>query len=1651
MKKFAKVLILLLSVALILGAVVMSVNADEKAVDLGKDITEQVNAGGKITLSGNSYLPAEVVLTKSLEIDLNGYTLSSVGNMFRIDTAVNLTVVGNGVINLGGKFVVSDATDAALTVNVEGTSGRGVVIDGAPSTTIVSASVGTYNFKNVRVSSTAEYDAGNAEFFDNNAHEVGAVWNFTNVNFNCKTAAKATMPSAGSIDAGSYVIEVSGTSGKANVVNSKISNSGSIFKLDSAKQDPNVTVISVEGSTLEADPVSAAIRGYAFYAGVNLTASGKIVVTDSKVAASYAIIQSANAGASKEKTDNLSLVAVDSVLRHYGTKNDTQDRGMISGNPNVTLKGSSSIITLNTEKIVLNSGKLVMELGTRVNAGFDKQSNLAFIDEQGNELKKDTVALLYDPLGNTESPYVAALADAPANNYGTVKDYETYETIHPALNDTAYNRYLATGSYDYHYSIVSGVAIGSTQNGLYGVSDNTLWNAYPAQWMNGYWWNIDGNFSVVKTVDNSYLKYYVPESSDPSVTAYERPSGAKPNLSLAYSETPITSAEVYVVDISVATDSDRMIPGELEVGARGSGDNGGAGININADCTVSAPANSSNMGTVTLAKSGVNKLSLNKNGWNHITAVCYLDLKTEETYDGVMYVFVNGELFYSISHIVNNNANASTNLKGWRFNATDSKPVAGSSILFDNEMTRAYEHCAFGEDASDIGTHNPNKYLLLAEPKADRYTKPAVATVDGVEYYTLNDALVAENDSDFDIVLSANTSEVVVVDKATAIWTNGYKVNFLPGSTAAASVFNVNGELVGYTLDPDYDKYTITYGYYQGTPEMLNDLEALKDPANYKFATYAAGQIPSYDFSWTSRVIKYEGDQAVYEVPQGGWGKVTGTIGDEGISRVDNVPVSLNDAKEFASLEVDFIPLMPVYVEPTPFASSYSMIIVTKDGFLRDKRTEAGGLYEGHVSNTKIGLRYGETLIFNTNVEFNGTFNSQKRDFTLPEAERTLNIDLNGHTLTYDPTKGGTDVGNMFYIQSGDIFNLYSSFEGGLIQMKGASWKTNVEEAFATSGNLFYVTLNSSDAQNATNAIEASKHTSAYRTIINVGDCIDYLGNAQNGKNLTVVTESFVQAIVAGASSSINLSGATVVRGSGSRPLFKAEYFGGSLNITNAKIINLIDGYIFSSDQKAYTDSAYVTANINVNDSVIIGKGNGDDLISSDYGFEKVTFNNVVTNGTINDPSNNPNSIIVIGDGTEAYAYANTVTFTDGVKLAEYNTKIDAKYAETYPYVTKCNYKSTDNGNHQFTFTYSDYSFGTDSGDTVLPVIARKATSEVVDVTYKGIGNNAPVTEQYAKGAKLDLSARSAEDCILNVLKLTHDGTWSGLPADGVVTGDITLIPGYKAVSIMAGYMVNLTLSSDLGINLYIPAVYKDAISSVMNGDEVLVISEPFMAENNVEYVKVTVANNLAKINSSVKFVINLADGDYEADVSLTVSVTDYAAEVLEDSENAKYTAEEQTLIKYMVKYIDAANKYFGISNSKLAALVTEIGGEEKSYEAITDANLAELTKIFKEATLDLNGAYVAFKFVVADGYTGTTLTIGGKEFTVAAGESVIVDVPVYELKNALTVTDGTVSATYSLENFAAYHVSANTNVKLTALIDALYEYANAAYNYVNP
>ena len=1633
MKKFTKVLVLLLSLALVICGVAMAVSAEGAVTKaFGKDITADLSAGGSYVLADDSRITATVAVKSDLVIDLNGNSLSAECDMFKVDTGVNLTIKGEGTIYLfGAKLVNSAAPDdtTGLNVTVQGTSGKGIAIEhSGAGATIVSATVGNYTFDHVNVKSTATHSAAVPNAFDNGGNKVGADWTFNSFAYYCDTLTTPAGTSTTATADATHFVEVSGVSGSVTFNNSTVKIYANVVRMNNASAPIDTTIITVNNSTLEAVPVPG-YRVYTFFGGWSGTASGKIVAENSSLVGGYAVVMTAgnSPGNNAGYVDKISLHLTDCEVRHHGMASNSE-KGSVSGSAYIYTYGENAIYSIGG--LAARSGYVVATPGLRSNQNLGNQK---LLDVDGNPLASSTkIRVAFDP-SNSAAPYVVVDYNDPnvLPTYTSI-GIQNFESNEDKPNDAmALANRLNGTNFLTTSEVVNGVVGALTKNTLNG----------GCSWMSSNWWNLSGNFGIERTASNNYLRYYIPGEVGSSVKLDN--AGKTPNLEWSALTKNLSATAVTVYTADIATDTGVYVSGSLFIHVRDTGPKTGNAITLDKEGLLTFPVSDADGNKLTY--------QLPTNGdWTSLTAVIYRDATGEfnkyGNSSGAVYWYVNGEFICMVNGI-GLNSTGTVNLLGMRYDVAGAQ-TAGATLLMDNWYNVYYEKYNFEGEGTGKENHKPDNYVKFGGNYGTTASKPVVSLENEV-FYNFEDAIKKVQNSEFDLVLQNNVEATVVTNDRLVIWANGYTLATLDGSTATSPVFDEYGNVIAYILDPAYNGYKVTYAFFKGD---YSDIEQVMDLAYYDLVEYGIGQIPDHELTATEQYYSHKVGQTIYATAQVGWGDVYGVAGEYNEGALVTIDKKTPISEDFGvKHNGEIIPKFPVF-DAAPL-TGYNYIIVAKDGKIRLKYNNSSPIWnsqfvgqaDGTINENTFLLDDGDTLILNgNNVKLAGAIEGLKRTGEAATVVRTINVDLNGYNVVYDPTAGSADASHFFAVRNNEIINLYSSAPGAVIDMRGVR---NSSTKVASSGAIFSIcndiSYNVSVDTNKLTAEEAIKIAKEGYFQLNFGKCVDLDGNVTDGSNITAYSEALVYVHGGDADSLVNVDGVNFVRNGakGANGFIETDIFLGTVNVSNSEIVSLHGGAYVSSSHKDRAVNSNATVNFD-GVKILTADATANFFDPDSNGINTVTFENCAIGTTL--AKTNENATVIVGADNVFYAInAEGITLPEGhivaacSDLAPFNAAAYNKVVAT---------AGSTAGTYTFSMTPVTFAPAGEDADFVIPVLGAKVVAEdtvkKVTVTFVDFDGNTVHTEVYYEG-----EAVVAPDGIVmdghdgKPVSFVFGGEWENLPA--TATEDVTVTP--KKVAVLSfdktQLLQNLTLHANFFVNLYIPVSNDYTVKSVLVGETALDVAN-VVTVDGVQYVKVSAETNVAKLGAAVEFAVTVTADGCDATETVAINVVDYAEYIIAGN----FSAEAKDLMKYILKYAKAANDYLGVTNEVIDAAAgnVTVEGFTKDYTALTEEEKAVIAAVFASATVDLNGAAPAYKFIVAENFEGT-ITVAGVEYTVTAGQEIVVDdIRAFNFLEGVTVVAGETTFTFTFGNYAA---EANAEVK--ALVDALYDYCSAAKAFV--
>ena len=1660
MKKFTKIFVAVLALAIVIGAVAMVAGAAD-VKDISLDVTEAMgeNGSGKVVLTEDSSVALINVLS-DLEIDLNGYTLyCDKEYAFNVcQEGVTLNITGEGAIKVDGAIAVSKLM-YPVTVNIVGAIyENGVRVPSAPimiehtgksNVSIVSTLMGNWNFENLDIVSTSREKVSFRAFFENNTGASGANFSFNSVKFN------ATAKNIHTENPGQFFASIAGL-GTITIKNSGIStNQSGIWCGNATAVSATDTIISIEDSVFTAVPTYSTKTNYGIYGMFDTTDSknisqGTVKITNSLFESSGRVFEFG-----MKCNEKVCIEVVNSIVKNPG-QNGSADEELIARGVNMTVDATSCVGA--TDPVLSDRAVITGAVGTRTN--IDPSLPVAILMPDGNShyeaegvTKSEAYTWVFDPVGNPDFPYV--IAEVGAFNDGDVNYYWGFDNIESHRTKENEIGLLNNDGTNVAYKISSPYYSGT---GMHFASKR-------------------GSLSEGTGDNNGYLRYWVnPLSTNPTATtrtfAQEASSsGTDPFFVIGTPQYPNAATfatgenrnRVVVVDFDFGTDSEYGYP-ELSIKSMSRTVNGanaqtGKGLTIHND------------GTVENSLSDAKPVNLNPVGmWNHFTAVFYTDPVNAM---GIMYLYINGEYvgYTDAYKWATNPENPEdiTCIAGVRIDPMKSAThVVNSAFCIDNVVGRGYyEYQAEGErDAQDgetTGVYKPEEYLNITSPKQYMNSPFEIA---GVSYEgEINELMAIATANNTCLNIKEDVIVETLITTNGAVMANGNTINYAPDSYGV-DVKLKDGELYKYTFNEAYNSFALDYYWYT----LGSDLNGVKDINNYIKTTVKVGQIPGYDFI-NPADADYENGLIC---SQNGW---TTTLG--------------GSAQELSFLSMSYVKNAmedggKVFMYPT-YAGDTKMTayIKTAEGPIKAFTNNADTL-KGY-----IGLQDGQTLVLLDDLHITGndvrwnrfSFEAdieaalgRPRDNNYSEQDlenmkavaAEIGIDLNGYTVTL--TEGGNFVG----VDKNVIVNVYSSRPGARVYSR-------YEKNGKVAGLPLFVIVNGTEEK-------AEESFNTYNAYINVGTYGDIPGS-----NLLLEGGVLFEGKEGDNSTGMNVDGVTAIRAfSDSAAAVMTRFFDGAMYFTNTTIIGLTGDNLI--DMKGYYGTAYDQGNpstgrhgkyvnyyfnpyVSFDNCVLINQGTDDgknhNLVGNngdDKDYVNLSFKNTITNSRLN-PSNY-NKRTYIGPGVCTFKMDTAgYTIQSGVTIKQdYYGYITMEGADENGILKVRNPvisggKVNDENYIYLVNTGVDPTGLVPAGAKVikLPVItfASRTADDYVKVTYNNLLGEKMKEVTYVKGSRPNLSAINPPALTFNAIKLVPNGVWENYT--DVLTEDVVMTPQYDIVSNITGINTSISLYSDLYVNLYVPAAYGDYITSIANGENVLATEN--VSLDGKDYIKVTVSVDADSLSDDIVFAISVVDGEYNTVLDVKVNMAEYASSILSGS----YPEADKKLVYYMVAYAFEADKYFDKRTDKvLEAIVNEYKSVYAPEETVRNYNVldtAAFAKAFEHVTINVDSSpYYVFKLKA--GFVGTvTVTYGDnvKEYNcTAATNYIVVDaLEVADFADSFTVSvNGTVNGTdasitscdYNLDTFIQYHIdNSELNYKSIAcmsLVEALYDFAQVAKEY---
>ncbi len=784
MKKFSKILVLALSLAVIISAFAFASSAEDAPFlveglhrDSWADAIDNADADTPVELLNNYNVQnGETVEVKtSVKINLNGFTLNGAEDgapLFNVvEEGVVLTISGPGKINLKGTLAALDVSGSKLVV--DGTEPIEFISESGDSVFVVGGEnkakaelKGTVNFKNKLGANLFELRSGS---------ELTVAESLVKI-----TVDGATQPSGLAIVASGSSVDV--TAG-AVVTNT----AGHIFKVEDTDASTSVK-IKIEGAKLvsESATYGTIVELGAEYATVTARVS-ELSAGGYAFNAADTVAEYTGSGLNKEyakPTASVSLTSTDFTVANISRSDATIFYGNVTGviaAGKLTLNNSNRISYLT--RLWDGECGVLIKAGVRLNVGLESELAAPMTDSDG-------VKVYFNP-DNTASQNFSldSINGQPTKIYQTevVNSANVVESFY--IVGVGGSSYSIDQSYSTNFEDVATVIVDAK-------NDKNLPHKILAQG------RIKEAHSSAMVLDNAdgTNRYFKLEYDKNKTYAANPVSNAYFSLKLGYGSLGTVpqnrlqyNQEFITFDFDISSDTANpdgtasYYNGSFYLMQRNQGSGWAWHTSDNFKIE--------NDGTITCGKVnlldktlGVNaELSKEVGVWTHITIV--LDIRNDSTYDyrtnSMMHFYVNGE-YKGSDNIFNSSAwdlkeEEIKKLTSDEFRLSlGSTPATSRSLCIDN-MVQTFYPDGYTGDLLKIRTDKSISLTDIGDAIYQRgYAYPdgvkhdVVANVDGVDYYIMDSALAAISEGSI-VELYTDVPGTFTAKNSFTVNTNGYK------------------------------------------------------------------------------------------------------------------------------------------------------------------------------------------------------------------------------------------------------------------------------------------------------------------------------------------------------------------------------------------------------------------------------------------------------------------------------------------------------------------------------------------------------------------------------------------------------------------------------------------------------------------------------------------------------------------------------------------------------------------------------------------------------------------------------------------------------------------------------------------------------------
>ncbi|MBE6537211.1 MAG: hypothetical protein E7673_04580 [Ruminococcaceae bacterium] len=1678
MKKTTKVLVLILTLALVCTGLVFAVSADSAKSDTVSyvasgenlegslaDAIAAADEGSEVKLLGNCAVSAEIAVTKSVTVDLNGYALTtSVANAFSVSGAdTTFTLTGTGSVTTAGTLVTATEDGAAINLIGTGVDGITVTHSGAKDVNFIVLKSNNFEMDNLEI--VSKKGAKSNAFIENSGNSEMIIKNTSiDLDYNNVGGWDATI---------TCFIRVGGTS-HLTIEDSAIYSRNMLIDATKVDNGKNESIL-VKNSMLRVNDNDSSYNSSArlsivFFSGGN-TAKCSINMYDSLFECSGRMFGSESGSPEiylNAYGTTFKVVRAESDLQHKDKHAGYLTRNMKELNLYNSESGKAcKVISIDTF-IVQNSGALkAHEPGVRVNlpdvttattlvSGINVPKT---VDENGNVTEwtyaassaDDAYAWVYDPVGDPDAPFVLvdttkealknpdyyrnigfdgirfneyasgkydkalvreSVAESNLTDAESYKDYTQFAASRGSFISAyepgnAYVKYVVTPYDDtrYYHLDESGNAITDADgNKTYITAKNIYGNNYDSA--------STRNFNTEYNYEKTYTSYKDANGKDKCASA-----GADPFFILSKNQS--TAA---LID-NTSYNTKQVIVQEMDFGC--DSDVGFPSIGICIQVRQAGTGVSEAVKKIDISNAGVigNKLddaknpitSLNKHEWYRFSVVCYTE--TNE-----IHFFINGAYMGKApGYKDGTNVDDNVYFQGMRINVyKNNTHKVNSSFAIDNVSTRSYAEYQYGETTPNATT--AANYISTASP---RQYMGKTLTVNGKNMANWEELVAEANRTGAKIDVNNNFNLGNITDNVT-VDSNGKTVTI--GNESYGYVENGTN----YTFNENY--YYNAY-YYTGDTEKL--ATGTYDESDFTlFGKVKLGfelDIPVY---YTERIANYVNYTVDAQI---GWTYDIGATATVLPKAPDLSDLELADSnKNVYYLPLfDVVPMAHIVKDASDNIVSYGIsneethtaFTTLASGntlvLLQDYTVEHSENYIRFSNNEPIVTSDGVTTVNGVVIDNDYT----EEEIALMRAVASdFKIDLNGNTLYMSKYR--------IVLGQNTEFSIYSSVPGAAVDMV---YSDGAKMVGPRTFNMGYIDPTNVGKWQESAATMLKNMNSRY----NFGTYTDRSGNVVKSEMFTMTGDVIFEAASADSSCSFNITNVAANRVSTvSWATIVTRFFDGKINVKDS----IIASYGISSKHFAVTvmqDAAgTIHPEIVFDSCLFISDKPTENFVSnggpSSNASKNIIFNNCISNARLNAAERDH---VYFGEGTSSLHMLVGGNFVSDGLIEAYcwdPMTVDG-FAESGAYFIKLPKPVYDSSTGKI--NYDNYAYFVNNGYAKtfeaeypgvayyeLPLLTTKIVKQedAVKVSFSRLDGSEAIYSYYVKGTDVktmfvgsDRKSVNNWDLKLeyrtynaNAVTLTYTG-WEALPTN--VQEDVVIKPTYTVAPNVSGFKANLSLYADFDVNLYIPAQYADYIKlAVAENDKSL--TKVTIAET--EYLMATVSQKCNMAGDAIVFEVNIAeevDGKLcEAKAIVTMSIASYATQVLE---NENFTDADKVLMYYMLNYANEAEKYIdgtedeAIANAlNTASVYADKYNVDYAFDTIFDT--ADIAKAFSNATLDIEST-PAFVFTLVDGFEGKiTVTYGGglnvREYTVSAADSrriAIEGMKVYNFGTVITVS----------------------------------------------